>query len=104
VEEKRGGLLRKRLVVRISRTVEKYVSVRRSNTSCFFPHQMATEPVMPLVDSRAQHLIQKRIAVEKLTSWCVSVCVSVCLCVSVLLFVSRFAVCINCLLKYLGKL
>lgn len=43
------------------------------------PHQVTVQesikdPVLPLVDSHAQNLIQKRITVEKLSSWCVSVC------------------------------
>lgn len=46
--------------------------------SCCFLHQVtaqdqtAEDPALPLLDSRAQHVIQKRITVEKLTSWCVS--------------------------------
>lgn len=33
--------------------------------------QNLKEAVLPLIDSHAQHLIQKRITVEKLSSWCV---------------------------------
>ena len=50
-----------------------------SHTSRLFPHQVtvrdqsAKDPVLPLVDSHSQHLIQKRITVEKLTSWYVCV-------------------------------
>lgn len=42
------------------------------------PHQVTVQesikdPVLPLIDSHAQNLIQKRITVEKLSSWCVFV-------------------------------
>lgn len=42
------------------------------------PHQVTVQesikdPVLPLVDSHAQNLIQKQITVEKLSSWCVFV-------------------------------
>ena len=53
-----------------------------SHTSRLFPHQVtvrdqsAKDPVLPLVDSHSQHLIQKRITVEKLTSW--YVCALIC--------------------------
>nr|XP_020471706.1 putative RNA polymerase II subunit B1 CTD phosphatase RPAP2 isoform X2 [Monopterus albus] len=33
--------------------------------------QCMKDPVLPLVDSCAQHLIQKRITVDKISSWCV---------------------------------
>lgn len=55
-----------------------------THTSYLFPQQVTVQdqntesPVLPLVDSNAQHLIQKRITVEKLTSWYVWVWFHLC--------------------------